>query len=130
NILVETGKDRNVPFITDFGLASVRGPIQGSAFLRTFSDVPGAIRWAAPELITKEVESPTICSDIYSFGSVALQIATGKVPWSELEDDFDVVVKLSQGLVPPRPEDSWINDTLWAFIESCWEFIPEDRPTS
>lgn len=119
-----------LPVLTDFGLTSVRGPMQGSAFLRTSSDAPGAIRWAATELITKEVESPTIHSDIYSFGSIALQVATGKVPWSELDDDFNVVVQLSQGLVPPRPKDSWINDALWAFIESCWEFVPEDRPNS
>jgi serine/threonine protein kinase len=97
----------------------------------------------------RDVERPTIHSDIYSFGSVALQVScprdilllnffcnsliqivTGRVPWSELEDDIDVVVKLSQGLVPWKPEDCLVKDSLWAFIQRCWEFVPEDRPTS
>ena len=47
-----------------------------------------------------------------------------------MEDDVDVVVKLSQGLVPWKPEDCLVEDSLWAFIQRCWEFIPEDRPTS
>ena len=73
NILIDNGR---TACITDFGLASVRGPIQGSAFLGTSSDAPGAIRWAATELITKDVElkRPTIHSDMYSFGSIVLQV--------------------------------------------------------
>ncbi|OJA08527.1 hypothetical protein AZE42_02447, partial [Rhizopogon vesiculosus] len=59
-----------------------------------------------------------------------LQITTGKVPWSEFEDEFDVVVKIGRGLVPLRPEECDIKDSLWEFIQQCWEFIPEDRPTS
>ncbi|OJA08542.1 hypothetical protein AZE42_02442, partial [Rhizopogon vesiculosus] len=127
NILIDNGRRA---CLTDFGLGSIRGPIQGSAFLGTSSDAPGAIRWTATELVAKDVERPTIHSDIYSFGSVALQIATGKVPWSEFEDEFDVVVKIGRGLVPLKPEDCDIKDSLWEFIQQCWEFIPEDRPTS
>jgi hypothetical protein len=47
-----------------------------------------------------------------------------------LEDEFDVCVRLSQGLVPLKPEDCRIKDSLWAFIQRCWEFVPKDRPTS
>ena len=47
-----------------------------------------------------------------------------------MEDEFDVCVRLSQGLVPLKPEDCRIKDSLWAFIQRCWEFVPKDRPTS
>ncbi|OAX40238.1 kinase-like protein [Rhizopogon vinicolor AM-OR11-026] len=127
NILIDNGRRA---CLTDFGLASIRKPIQGSAFLGTSSDAPGAIRWTATELVAKDVERPTIHSDVYSFGSVALQITTGKVPWSEFEDEFDVVVKIGRGLVPLKPEGCHMTESLWAFIQRCWEFVPEDRPTS
>ncbi|OJA08543.1 hypothetical protein AZE42_02443, partial [Rhizopogon vesiculosus] len=55
NILVDNGRRA---CLTDFGLASIRGPIQGSAFLGTSSDAPGAIRWTATELVAKDVERP------------------------------------------------------------------------
>jgi hypothetical protein len=58
------------------------------------------------------------------------QIATGKVPWSEFEDEFDVVVKIGRGRVPLKPEGCYMTESLWAFIQRCWEFVPEDRPTS
>jgi hypothetical protein len=143
NVLIDIGRRA---CITDFGLASVRGPIQGSAFLRTSSDAPAAVRWTAIEVITMKVERPTVHSDVYSFGCVALQvsylcdvdsfggslvqIATGKVPWSELEDANDVARKSRQGLVPSKPEGCQIEDGLWKFIERCWESVPKHRPTS
>jgi serine/threonine protein kinase len=92
NILVDNGRRA---CLTDFGLASIRGPIQGSAFLGTSSDAPGAIRWTATELVAKDVERPTIHSDVYSFGSVALQVSSlCDVP---LLDSF--VIHLSRSLL-------------------------------
>jgi len=39
---------------------------------------PGAIRWVAPELVVEDIPhiSPTLCSDIYSYGSVMLQVGS------------------------------------------------------
>jgi len=55
------------------------------------------------------------------------QVLTGKYPWSEVQADAAVVLRLSQGLKPSRPLIPPIDDQHWAFIQQCWSPVPE-RP--
>jgi serine/threonine protein kinase len=60
--------------VTDFGLSVILAECDSSS---CESYYPGSIRWAAPELINltdEEAGKPTTCSDVYSLGSVILQV--------------------------------------------------------
>ena len=73
NILID---DEGKACLCDFGLSSIAADFQGTSFLT--STIGGNVRWAAPELyFTNEDDStPTVTthSDIYSFGSVMLEV--------------------------------------------------------
>lgn len=60
--------------LADFGYASLVGNIpEALSYLQRSTARPGAIRWAAPEMIDPEF-TRTPKSDIYSFGCVALLV--------------------------------------------------------
>ncbi|KAF9235338.1 kinase-like domain-containing protein [Melanogaster broomeanus] len=121
--------------IADFGYASLIGEThEALAYLQMSTMQPGAIRWAAPEQILQQTEEtvlPTTKSDIYSFGNIALQarVFSGKQPWSEVRQDAAVILLLSRGDKPSRPQSRPIDDRYWEFTECCWENI-EKRPSA
>ena len=64
--------------LSDFGLSSIIAEVHGTSYRS--SSIGGALRWCAPQLysntITVAQKAPTIgmLCDIYSFGSVMLQV--------------------------------------------------------
>lgn len=73
NILIDDeGKAR----LCDFGLSSIAADFQSTSHLT--STIGGNVRWAAPELyhIYEDDSTPSVTkySDIYSFGSVMLEV--------------------------------------------------------
>lgn len=64
-------------YLCDFGLSTIRAEFQGTSYFT--SSISGSIRWAAPELYQLKDEDfgtglTTDC-DVYSFGSVILQVS-------------------------------------------------------
>ncbi|KAG1865709.1 kinase-like domain-containing protein [Suillus tomentosus] len=114
--------------LTDFGLSTASGGFQGTSYFGAGRH--GAIRWVAPEIIVGVGQHSTFASDIYSFGSIMLQVLSGEVPWSEVAIEHVIVQKLTDGQVPRRP--SIVSRTHWAFIRKCWSPSPRNatRPSS
>ncbi|KAF9237149.1 kinase-like domain-containing protein [Melanogaster broomeanus] len=122
--------------LADFGYASLIGETpEALAYLQMSTMRPGTLRWAAPEQISQDTEEtvqPTTKSDIYSFGNIALQ-ASPYTPHSGsalIRRDAAVILLLSQGQKPIRPQSRPIDDRYWEFIERCWENIQERPPAN
>ena len=49
-----------------------------------------------------------------------------KQPYAEQKNGFAVIVDISTGKHPRRPEV--ITDPMWAMLQRCWAFEPQDRP--
>ena len=49
-----------------------------------------------------------------------LQALTGKVPYHYYKNDAQVLVALSRGLRPARPDEAPIDDVHWKFMQRCW----------
>ena len=105
----------------------------------------------APELLIPRefdfTESvPTQKSDIYAFGSViyqvrdrdsrypscayTIQVLTGGIPFQSLSLG-EIAVNVIGGKRPPKPRnapDIVISDSLWDFVERCWDGKRELRP--
>ncbi|KAF9230853.1 kinase-like domain-containing protein, partial [Melanogaster broomeanus] len=113
--------------LSDFGLSSILGGLHGgSSFVRSTCR-PGAIRWAAPELVwDPDTVKASTASDVFSFGCVMLQILSGQVPWGKMHENT-IVVELDKGRSPPRPDHLPIYDSDWAFIQRCF-MTAEIRP--
>ncbi|KAG1741463.1 kinase-like domain-containing protein [Suillus paluster] len=128
NVLINNGS----ACLTDFGLSGTLQTLIGMSYLAKTSCRPGAVRWAAPELVS-DAQPPaavTIQSDIYSFGSIMLQVLTGDVPWSHQPSELVITVQVSQGHIPPRPPGDCVTNRCWDFILRCWSMTPNNRPSA
>jgi len=99
------------------------------------SSLGGAVRWAAPELFDVPAASAvlpkaTVASDVYSYGSVVLEVLSGNVPYHQLKSDAQVLIQLSKGIKPQRPSSNNITDAEWEFISNCWKEPPTLRPST
>ena len=70
--------------IADFGLSTLLTAIGGPTFA-TSRQAKGTVRWMAPELFyfddSQPITIPTVQSDVYSFGSIMLQVGgTSVIP--------------------------------------------------
>ncbi|CAE6431748.1 unnamed protein product [Rhizoctonia solani] len=80
----------------------------------------GTLRWMAPELLESVKRDKR--SDVYALGMTFLEIMTGRVPYAELESEYEV---LSAKQRPMRPkallEDSPREGTMWRLLVWCWD---------
>lgn len=120
----------------------------GSTYLAATAMYPGAVRWTAPELLLSDDVQPTTLSDIYSLGSIMLQVSvrtspniqrssryfpqvlSGRVPWHEIKREVIIIREIQQGNTPGYPSHSILVSELWPFIRECWSSSPASRPTA
>jgi serine/threonine protein kinase len=64
-------------YLADFGLSGTLEKLTGMTYLAKLTCHPGAVRWAAPELLSGEESTSvaTIQGDMYSFGNIMLQVS-------------------------------------------------------
>ncbi|KAH6912739.1 TKL/TKL-ccin protein kinase [Coprinopsis sp. MPI-PUGE-AT-0042] len=139
NILLD--KDLKVQ-ISDVGISSVMEemdsetknempftPVSARSVARwrdsCFYEVPdgfgnGKSQWMPPP--------PTAKTDVYSLGSVMLEILSGLPPYHYIAMDDQVVIELQNGHLPQRPANSCISDAQWDFIQWCWTQPADARP--
>ncbi|KIK92684.1 hypothetical protein PAXRUDRAFT_146756 [Paxillus rubicundulus Ve08.2h10] len=123
NVLI---KGDGQPLISDFGLSSILKDYDETSYFK--SHKPNAFRWVAPELFALETSpTPSVQSDIYSYGCVMLHTLSGMIPYSEIRD-FHVPQTKINGRYPQRPMDLPIEEVHWAMIKTCLDATPRNRP--
>jgi serine/threonine protein kinase len=96
------------------------------------------MRYLAPEIhdpakFKLDKAERSTASDVYSFGMLAIQLYTRKVPFADIRNDNSVAFAALDGHRPSRPNaDSCPgdvpSDAVWELLEHCWRQNPEDRP--
>ncbi|KAH8108361.1 kinase-like protein [Phellopilus nigrolimitatus] len=133
NILVS---DNGEALLSDFGISAVFEEATGSACLVS-SSFAGSVRWMAFELFRidiqgedgdepQEIPQLTTYSDIWSYGSTALEVLSGKLPYHHRKNDVQVLHEIMRGLKPSR--EISISTDIWAFLQTCWRDEPKSRP--
>lgn len=151
NVLITAA---GTPRLADFGLSKIMAEFEGTSYM---TGTGGAVRWAAFELyhMYGEDEEPhpaliSTKSDIYSFGSIILQVGhrslditttliilpsilqmlSGNVPYHYVRAQAAVVILVHSGTLPRRPKrvQGLNDDRVWDFINRCWS-SPTQRPT-
>ncbi|KZP25091.1 kinase-like protein, partial [Athelia psychrophila] len=129
NILVA---DDGSACLCDFGLSSIATEFQGTSYIT--STMGGNVRWLASELlyVAEDGIIPMVNthSDVYSYGSVTLEILSGQLPFPYLPREAQVIMQLYSGIKCRRPEAPYVTDQLWVFINKCWLDIPAARPAA
>ncbi|PIN02509.1 Tyrosine kinase [Handroanthus impetiginosus] len=117
NLLV----DKNwVVKVCDFGMSR----LQHHTFLSSKS-AAGTAEWMAPELLRNEPSNEK--SDVYSFGVILWELATLKVPWTEMNSMQVVGAVGFQGRhldIPPM-----VDPLAAGIISDCWNRNPQARPS-
>ncbi|KAG6848078.1 hypothetical protein H0H93_003608 [Arthromyces matolae] len=120
----------------------------------------GTIRWQAPELIMPVSDSDedahnTKASDVYAYGCVCIEARTASSlivewdlmiskifmchkPFATTPNLMKVTHLISSGHPPaehPDPLDpcwteSGLSESIWAFMERCWQRAPNERPSA
>ncbi|KAG1744293.1 kinase-like domain-containing protein [Suillus lakei] len=107
--------------LADFGLSTIILEFVGTSYFT--SSIRGNVRWIAAELFdVSEDDEVTLSAecDIYSFGSIILQVLTCKVPYYNLKRDIAVLGQVIKGMKPEPPKESQISVRHWEFIQRCW----------
>lgn len=102
--------------ISDFGCSQQMMTSQTPAEI--VQQMKGSIPYMAPEALRQEVLSRK--ADIWSLGCLALELATGKQPWSEKnwENMFGAIFFIGSNDVVPEISDE-LSDDLKGFLERC-----------
>ncbi|KAI6116504.1 kinase-like domain-containing protein, partial [Pisolithus sp. B1] len=87
------------------------------------------LHWAAPELLDNCRAS--MASDVWAFGMTILELFTRAVPFSDCNSSTQVLRRLMQGKLPPRPTAQStqfrMTDVWWEICTSCWRHDPSSR---
>ncbi|KAL4076003.1 kinase-like domain-containing protein [Scleroderma yunnanense] len=118
------------PLLSDFGFSRIIEDITGVAITQS-TGILDSQRWAARELCLGG--KLTTKADVYSFGMTVLELMTHQKPWPRIRLPHQVVLKVADGAMPPRPLDDLavdrgLDDRLWELLLRCWD-EPEKRPT-
>ncbi|KAG0697064.1 kinase-like domain-containing protein, partial [Suillus ampliporus] len=106
--------------LADFGLSTIILEFIGTSYFTT--SVWGNIRWAAMELYETPEDNVSLSTecDIYSFGSITLQVLSCKVPYHNVKNEILVLGQVIKGKKPEPPNESQIAPGHWEFIQRCW----------
>ncbi|BEI89689.1 uncharacterized protein CcaverHIS019_0210510 [Cutaneotrichosporon cavernicola] len=149
NILVDAN---GVCKISDFGISRQTANVYDSYDNGTM--MKGSIFWMAPEVLhsqgertgsRKDPEGERTGSrkvpegertysgkvDIWSLGCVVLEMFTGARPWSEVQEQMQVILKLFHQCRPSIPSDVRFSAQALKFLfECCLVIDPNARPTA
>ena len=97
------------------------------------SGLKGTPHWMAPEVIKgTPMTNGWVKADVWSLGCTAVEMFTGKLPFSEYDNPMTAMYHIVNGAIPGLGnEDSIIEDVeqLKSFVEICCAAIPNDRPS-
>ena len=72
----------------------------------------------------------TSAADIWSLGCVVLEMATGRRPWHNLDNEWAIMYNIAQGNPPPLPTSEQLSDDGIDFLKRCFERDPARRATA
>ncbi|ORY41093.1 kinase-like protein [Rhizoclosmatium globosum] len=110
--------------ISDFGI-SKKNELNMAYQLNSKMEFAGSVFWMAPEMSQNSGYSAKI--DIWALGCVALEMLSGKYPWSG-KGHMQVMWELKQGNTPPIP--SGLSREAMVFLAHSFKIDPEERPTA
>ncbi|KAJ5211155.1 Mitogen-activated protein (MAP) kinase kinase kinase SSK22 [Penicillium cf. griseofulvum] len=93
----------------------------------------GTPMYMSPEVIRGDaanLDNRQGAVDIWSLGCVVLEMATGRRPWSTLDNEWAIMYNIAQGKTPALPSRDQLSDLGIDFVRRCFECDPARRATA
>ena len=87
----------------------------------------GTYRWMSPEIMTAAKARINKKCDLFSYGMILFELFAHHIPYSDKENEVDVLKCITEGVRPPIP--TTLPPGLHSLLKSCWEEDPCKRPT-
>jgi serine/threonine protein kinase len=121
NVLIEKRGFQYFLKLTDFGLARPRG----MAYLAYESSLAGSFFYLAPELIAGQPAD--IPSDLYALGVTLYEMITGRVPFSDFDEQTVLSQHVDELVTPPSHSRGDVPPALEAIVLRLLAKDPQDR---
>ncbi|KAF8898471.1 hypothetical protein BD779DRAFT_1607269 [Infundibulicybe gibba] len=106
------------------GMPSING-------LAMNNSLTGTPMYMSPEIIKNDKRGRHGAMDIWSLGCVVLEFATGKKPWSNLDNEWAIMFHIGVATQhPPLPEPGQLSELGISFIKQCLTIDPMKRPSA
>lgn len=93
----------------------------------------GTPMYMSPEVIRGDAPATSRFSgaaDIWSLGCVILEMATGRRPWSTLDNEWAIMYNIARGNPPQLPTEDQLSEMGIDFLKKCFERDPAKRSTA
>ncbi|KAG7192030.1 Suppressor of Sensor Kinase (SLN1) [Scheffersomyces spartinae] len=124
----------------DFGAAKVianSGCTRASTNMTTQSrqagnlnSMTGTPMYMSPEVITGASADRNGVVDIWSLGCCVLEMATGRRPWANLDNEWAIMYHIAAGNKPQLPSPEQLSEPGRKFVSRCLEHDPKKRPSA
>ncbi|KAL5535244.1 SSK2 [Sanghuangporus sanghuang] len=95
------------------------------------NSLTGTPMYMSPEVIKNDKRGRHGAMDIWSMGCVVLECATGRKPWSNLDNEWAIMFHIGVATQhPPLPENGELSELGINFIKQCLTIDPMRRPTA
>lgn len=90
----------------------------------------GTPMYMSPEVITGANKGRQSSIDIWSLGCCVLEMATGRRPWANLDNEWAIMYHIAAGHLPQLPSPDQLSPAGQAFLMRTLQRDPRNRPTA
>ncbi|KAL6908678.1 hypothetical protein GGI43DRAFT_151749 [Trichoderma evansii] len=90
----------------------------------------GTPMYMSPEVIKGENPGKAGSVDIWSLGCVILEMATGRRPWANLDNEWAIMYNIAQGNPPQLPSPDQLSPQGIDFLTKCFARDPKQRSSA
>lgn len=94
------------------------------------NSMTGTPMYMSPEIITGKGSSKSGVVDIWSLGCCVLEMATGRRPWANLDNEWAIMYHIAAGHKPQLPLHDQLSEAGRAFLSRCFVHDPSHRPSA
>lgn len=94
------------------------------------NSMTGTPMYMSPEVITGQSTAKNGVVDIWSLGCCVLEMATGRRPWANLDNEWAIMYHIAAGHKPQLPSPDQLSEAGRNFLSRCLEHDPAKRPSA
>lgn len=94
------------------------------------NSMTGTPMYMSPEVITGQSTAKNGVVDIWSLGCCVLEMATGRRPWANLDNEWAIMYHIAAGHKPQLPSSDQLSEPGRKFLSKCLEHDPTKRPSA